>query len=103
MRRLAVCWLAVALFVPEAWSAVTVLDYYRLGEADPGAVNNGVMAVTTDSSGRSNLTVVGSPSYSTNVSSDAFTVASALSFNSSAGAAYGYTTVLTPVVDNFGI
>src|SRR6185436_1111760 len=49
-------------------AAVTVLDYYRLGEDDPGAQNGGYMSATTDSVGNNDLTVVGAPFWSSDVS-----------------------------------
>ena len=49
-------------------AAVTVLDYYKLGDNDSGAVAGNVgNSTTTDSAGSSNLTRTGSPTYSSDV------------------------------------
>jgi hypothetical protein len=91
-------------FAPAARAAITVLNYYRLGEDDPGAVNNGYMSRTTDSVGTNDLTVVGAPFWSTDVSTAASShCASVFSFQFFSGGPYGITTKLTTVTNNFGI
>ncbi len=91
-------------FAPATTAAVTVLDYYRLGEDDPGARDNAPMDSTTDSVGKKNLAVVGGPFWSTDVSSSASGhTASVFSFQFFQGGPYGITSVLTNVTDNFGI
>src|SRR6266571_2180739 len=91
-------------FALPAPAAVTVVDYYRLGEDDPGAVNNGYMTSTRDSVGTKNLTVAGAPFWSTDVSASASThAASVFSFQFFGGGPYGLNSVLTTVTDNFGI
>jgi hypothetical protein len=90
-----------------ATAAITVLDYYRLGDADsgsiPGHVGNGT---TTDSARASNLTRNGSPTYSSNVpfssiagASDSFSMA----FNGASPGDYTFSTRLTDAQDNFGL
>lgn len=58
MRQHTVCLallgLAALSFASGAQAAITVLDYYRLGEADPGAVAGNVANATTADSGGAN-------------------------------------------------
>jgi len=91
-------------FAPAVPAAVSVLDYYRLGEDDPGALDNDFMFSTTDSVGNKNLAVVGGPFWSTDVAGSARGhTASVFSFQFFQGGPYGITSVLTSVTDNFGI
>ncbi len=89
-----------------AWSAraaVTVVSYYRLGEADPGAVNGGVITTAVDSAGANHLAVSGAPVWTNDVSAAA-TANTASSLSASfAGSQYGTNAVLTTATDNFGL
>jgi len=100
--RLALACVAVLLVAsPGSRAAITVLDYYRLGETEPGAANSGVITNANDSTGLKNLTVMGGPLWSSNVSVEA---ASSLSARfSSAQPQYGTNSVLSTLTDNFGI
>ena len=97
--------LATLILSPHAYGAITVIDYYRLGEADAGAANGAtVNATTADSVGTKPLSRIGSPTYTNAVSADAaLHTASQLgvSFN---GSGQGLSnSVLSTVTDNFGI
>src|SRR5437899_12405791 len=65
-------WLAGILLCatsPLAQAEITVLHYYRMGEDDPGVVQQGATAsLTRDSVGTNDLTLIGGLPYSTNVS-----------------------------------
>src|SRR5262245_22777360 len=64
--------LTLFCFTLSAPAAITVLDYYRLGEDDPGAFNGGyMMSSTRDSAGTRDLAVSGAPFWSTDVSAAA--------------------------------
>src|SRR5688572_30734106 len=89
----------------ETRAAVTVINHYRMGENDPGAVSDGVATNTLDSVGTNHLLTVNAPVYSTNVSAEAATgLGSAFSMNfSSGGARYASGALLSNVTDNFGL
>lgn len=103
MMKILGAWAAAALIcvVPAAHAAVTTVAYYKLGEADPGAVVGATAAnPTVASAGSVNLPRIGAPVYSAqnivrptpiavafNGSSDGFRVAAPIS----------------TVTDNFGI
>src|SRR5690349_8270524 len=58
----------VALFGSPASATITVLDYYKLGDADPGAIAGNIgNSTTTDSVAGKNMTREGSPTYSSDV------------------------------------
>ena len=87
-------------------ATIMVLDYYRLGDVDVGAVNNAVVnATTTDSAGTKPLTQIGSPVYTNAV---AFGPASrqasqlAVTFNGS-GQGFSNNVVVNTLTDNWGI
>src|SRR6201999_4138888 len=62
----------VFVFVAVSASAtITVRDYWRLGEDDPGAILNGTGVTTVDSAGSHNLSFNGPAFYSSDVSSPA--------------------------------
>ena len=54
--KLPIFCLLLALLCSSAPAAITVLDYYRLGEDDPGATNGGYAFGTRDSAGTNDLT-----------------------------------------------
>ena len=61
--------LLLSVLCSSAPAAVTVLDYYRLGEDDPGAFNGGdSLGTTRDSVGTRDLALSGGPFWSTDVS-----------------------------------
>src|SRR5262245_27701316 len=71
--RSLVAWF-VALFlclVCSAQGAITVQNYYRLGEEDEGAANGGVITTSKDSVGNKHLTAVNSPTYTNDVAAAA--------------------------------
>ena len=88
----------------SAYGPLTVLNWWRLGEADLNAVAGGIPTTTIDSAGSENLTVSGGATYSTNVSSAAASRASSsLSMCFTNGASYaGGSYVPTSVTTNFG-
>lgn len=56
--------LMAMLFCSTGHAAITVIDYYRLGEADAGAVNGAIVNATSQNSvGTKHLTRFGSPTY----------------------------------------
>jgi len=62
-------WLGFASACP---AAITVLDYYRLGENDPGAASgNAVNSCTRNTAGTNHLAQVGGPRYTNDVPIDA--------------------------------
>src|SRR2546425_7842543 len=79
--------LTAMLFCSTGHATITVIDYYRLGDADAGAVNGAtVNAASQDSVGTKHLTRIGSPAYTNAVSIDAAARAGsqlAVSFNRS--------------------
>lgn len=93
--------------VIPASAAVTVLNYYRLGDADPGAVSGSVAnSLTTDSVGSSNLTRSGSPTYSSSLPASSVGGTSnilAISFSGASTDAYSFATRLTDTQNNFGL
>ena len=100
MRRVAQCVVAfVVLAGFQARASITVLNWYRLGEADPGAVaGNAGNSTTVDSAGGHSLTKSGTASYSATAAPN-----STLSMLFSAAGYYSGTAVSTSVTDNFGI
>ena len=62
------------LVTPGAQAAINVLDFYRMGENDPGLVQQGAVAGTTkDSVGTNHLTLPGLPIYAEDSASAAAT------------------------------
>ncbi len=95
--------LTLSFITLPAQAAITVVDYWPLGEKDAGATNNGVMASSTDSAGSRTFTTFGSPYYSSSVASAAVTAtASSLCFQNS-GAGYGTSALISGLTNNFGI
>ncbi len=89
----------------EAATAFTVLNHYRLGDDDPGAVNGCCPGTTRDSVGGRHLTVSGGPFWSSDVATAAKTKGgSGLAFWFFQGGPYAAdAAVLTTVTDDFGI
>ena len=86
-----------------AHAAITVLDYYRLGEDDPGAANGALVTFPRDSVGAKTLTAVGGPFYYSPVSAAASNhVGGSLCVNFY-GSTYATNNILSAVTDNFGI
>jgi alpha-tubulin suppressor-like RCC1 family protein len=84
-------------------AAVTVLNYWRLGESDPGATNGVTATNTVDSVGTNNLTFTGTPWYTNDVAATALShTASSLSVNFTNGA-YATNSLILTNVDNFGV
>jgi hypothetical protein len=101
--RFALLYLAGLLTAGNAHATITVLNYWRMGESDPGAVSGGTVTTTRDSVVSSNLTFVGSPTYTNDVSrSAAAHSGSALSISIPAGA-FATNAAIPGLVDNFGI
>ena len=84
-------------------AAVTVLNYWRLGENDPGAAAGATATNTTDSAGSVNLQFQGNASYASDVASAAANhTGSSLSVNFT-NAAYATNAIVSTATDNFGI
>jgi hypothetical protein len=87
-------------------AAVTAVGYYRLGEADAGAVaGNPIGATTADSSGLGNtMNLVGGMTYSSDVAASAAAATGSNFSMSNPAVGYGYVAPpLTTAVDNFGM
>src|SRR5262245_17012672 len=92
---------ALAL-APCARATVTNIAYYRFGENDPGAVNGGAAAGTTNIVG-GQMNLVGSPVYTNNIAASAASaVGSTLALQFASGK-YGTNALLSTLVNNFGI
>lgn len=90
----------------EAISNLTVLDYYRMGDDDPGVPPAGgaVFTGTKDSVGTNHLSAIGAPFWSQDVSSTASSRAgSSYSLWFFGGGPYATASLLTTLTDNFGI
>jgi len=101
-------WLAgILLFAtsPLAQADITVLHYYRMGEDDPGVVQQGATtSQTRDSVGTNDLTLIGGLPYSTNVSAVAQArVDSDFSVNFGAGRNGCSAALASTLRDNFGL
>ncbi len=84
-----------------AGAPLTVLDYYRMGENDPGATAGGSSFTMFDSAGTNDLSVTGTAVYSTNVSPVAALLdGSSLSLNLG-GESYGTNQNISPVANDF--
>src|SRR5258708_25401070 len=102
-RHILLTLFAAAILSPGAEATITVRDYWRMGENDPGAHAGSIPSTTTDSVGPNNLSCLGGPIYTSDTSSAAVAhVGSSLSLNW-LGATYGTCPSLTNVTDNFGI
>lgn len=95
----------IAGSIATAQGAVSVLDYYRLGDSDPAAVAGNVGNTNTvDSVGSNDLTISGTPSYSSDVPfSDISGVSNSLSMSFDGSSQYSFSSRLTDAQDNFGI
>ncbi|MDB6109253.1 MAG: Fibronectin type domain protein, partial [Pedosphaera sp.] len=101
------CVLAALLFVlgyhSDVNAAITVQQYYRLGENDPGAANGNSAAATLDFISGQSIQLTGSPIYTTIVSSLATAGAgSTLAMNFSTSGQYGSRALISADTDNFG-
>jgi len=83
----------------QARAAITVLDYYRMGEDDTGLVQQGAATGTTrDSVGTNHLSLPGAPVYENDTSSSAAAhVGSSFSLDFLSGGAYGIAPALHPL------
>jgi hypothetical protein len=109
-RSLATSCLAVIVTLAAcgwAQGEVVVVAYYRLGEADPGAMADSPVGTLTMDSGMFglNMNLVGNLSYSADVAPSAATATgSTLSISDPTAAGYAYIVPqLTTATDNFGI
>src|SRR5665213_207654 len=85
-------------------ATVTVIDYYQLGENDPGALAGNPVVATVDAVGAKNLPATNSPLYSCDVSSSAATqTASRLSVSFPGGNQSLAGPVVSTVTNNFGL
>ncbi len=100
-RVFILAWIIVSTF--QARATITILDYWHLGDNDPGAVSGGAVTNLIDSAGAQNLTVQGTATYTNDISATAAArTGSSLSVAFTNGAlASG--TIVSSVVDNFGI
>src|SRR6266576_1410345 len=98
--------LALALnlcFVPSGHAAITVADYWRMGEGE--GVNGTAISTTADIVGGKTLTLPGGPICKSAVSSAASSnVGSTLGLDFFTSGVYGtYSSVISSAVNNFGI
>lgn len=101
--KLILC-LSLAVLCSSARATITVLDYYRLGEDDPGATNNGFAFGTRDSAGTNDLVASpGLPATWYNYVSAAASNHTASVFSCYFGGNPFYGPALTNLTDNFGI
>ncbi len=92
------------LSATPARAAISVLDYWRMGESDPGANPGVTITNTIDSVGTNHLVMSGLPVYSADVALAAATLArSSLSANFTGTSGYGLGSNVVNLVDNFGI
>ena len=85
-------------------ATITVHDYWRMGENDPGAVADGAVTDTVDIAGTYNLAFVGSGAvYSTTVDSTALNHTDSTLSVDLAGSTYASHSVVSPRLNNFGI
>ena len=96
----------IVVFVFAAISAsatITVRDYWRMGEDDPGAALNGTGVTTVDSAGSHSLSFHGPAYYSSDVSSQAASLTkSSLSINFT-NTSFLTGSLISTTNDNFGI
>src|SRR5262245_37139885 len=85
-----------------AHASVTTVCYVRTGQTDPG-VAAGPATNTTDPTGLRTLTLVGSPSYSTNVSPVVYTNTGSSWCMSFTTSSYGSAALITSLTNNFGV
>jgi hypothetical protein len=82
-------------------AAVTVVRHYRLGEADPGAVTDGVATNSVDSVGGNTMTLLGAPLYSADFPTNVGPVSSrSIRFT---GTNYGSASIVSDLTNNFGV
>src|SRR5215468_9860900 len=103
--KLPILCLLLAVLCSSARASITVLDYYRLGEDDPGAASGADFTSTRDDVRTNHLTVFDAPFWTTDVSSAASAhTASVFSMQFFQGGPYGIcSNVLTTATGNFGI
>lgn len=83
-------------------SALTVVDYWRMGDNDPN-VTPGVALTTTDNTGGRTITLSGDPQYSTSVSPKAAARTRSRVSMQFVNGSYGIAPVVPALVNNFGI
>ncbi|MDB6019791.1 MAG: Fibronectin type domain protein, partial [Pedosphaera sp.] len=89
---------------PDVNATITVQEYYRLGENDPGAANGSSATTTLDTVSGQSISLTGSPNYTTNVSSQAIAgTSSTLAMNFSTAGQYGLRPLISTDTDNFGL
>jgi sugar lactone lactonase YvrE len=100
-RVFILAWIIVSTF--QARATITILDYWHLGDNDPGAVSGGAVTNLIDSAGAQNLTAQGTATYTNDVSTTAAArTGSSLSVAFTNGA-LASSPIVSSVVDNFGI
>jgi hypothetical protein len=93
-----------AIYASSPPLTFTLLDYWRMGEKDPGATAGLAAATITDSAGSNNLTDSGQASYSADVATTAQAhVGSTLSVNFSGSGGYATGNLVSTAQDNFGV
>src|SRR5260370_41595342 len=94
-----VCIADVLAASPSARAAITVLDFYRMGEDDSGLVQQGAAtSSTSDSAGTNPLSLPGAPTYTTDVAPGAAAhVGSSFSLYFFTAGVYGTGTLLSNV------
>ncbi len=89
------------LICGSAIASPTTLDLYHLGESDPGAMaGNTGNATTIDSVGAKNLSLFGTPTYSSNVAAPGSTIS--MTFNGTTDY-YQYSTVVSTATTDIAI
>src|SRR5687767_1571112 len=88
------CLAAVCAVPLGANAAITVLNHYRLGENDPGAINGGTFTTMKDSAGGVDLTVDGTPLWTNDVSAPVAQFSAGLLSARVDGMQYGYANLL---------
>ena len=107
LRAVFIFWifLICSAFGDKCSATITVLDYYRMGDNDPGAISGSACNSTTiDSVGTKNLTKGNSPSYSSDVESSTVSGTQnrfSIAFTGSPQDYFSYNTPLATVTTGF--
>src|SRR5262245_23198603 len=96
--------IAALLAAPGVRAAITVNNYWRMGENDPGASTGGSASNTVDNVGGTTLFLSGNPLWQPVVASSASTnTGSGTCIDFSTNGTYGTNAVISSIVDNFGL
>jgi hypothetical protein len=107
LQTLRLALVAVLFAAGSAHATITVLDYWHMGENDPGAVSGGYCTNTVDAVGGKTLTnsSVGGlfPIYTNGVSASASAETGSMLALAMTNGQFGTATLATSAADNFGI